>query len=101
MDDRPGGTDAAQFSHGGDIRQFSTQLVLMPDEDFGVFMSGNGIGAATLNDELTKELFDMFFPGPKAEETVHFGEGPDVSVPSFLAFSLGSASLPMPAWYGF
>lgn len=71
--------------HGGDIPQFSTQLVLVPDEDFGVFMSGNGIGAATLNDELTKELFDTFFPGPKAEETVHFGEGPDVSVPSLPA----------------
>jgi hypothetical protein len=47
--------------------------------------AGKEIGAATLNDELTKELFDTFFPEPEAEETVHFGEGPDVSVPSLPA----------------
>ena len=56
--------------HGGDLWQFSTQLLLAPDENFGLFVSGNSSGAAPLADELVKALFDTFFP--KHEE-------PDVS----------------------
>lgn len=48
--------------HGGDLWQFSTQLLLAPDENFGLFVSGNSAGAASLADELIKALFDTFFP---------------------------------------
>lgn len=57
--------------HGGDIWQFSSQLLLAPDEGFGLFVSGNGIGAARLNDELIKKLFDIFFPAREADELPH------------------------------
>ncbi|MCR4425507.1 MAG: serine hydrolase [Firmicutes bacterium] len=64
--------------HGGDIWQFSTQLLLAPEEDFGLFVSGNGAGAARLNDELIKGLFDTFFPRPKEEGSAGLTGDPNV-----------------------
>ena len=52
--------------HGGDLWGFSTQLLLAPDENLGLFVSGNSSGAAPLADELVKALFDTFFPSLEA-----------------------------------
>jgi len=54
--------------HGGDLWEFSTQLLLAPDENLGLFVSGNSSGAAPLADELVKALFDTFFPSPEAAD---------------------------------
>lgn len=54
--------------HGGDLWEFSTQLLLAPDENLGLFVSGNSSGAAPLADELVKALFDTFFPPLEAAE---------------------------------
>jgi len=54
--------------HGGDLWEFSTQLLLAPDESFGLFVSGNSSGAAPLANELVRALFDAFFPSPDAAD---------------------------------
>ena len=54
--------------HGGDLWEFSTQLLLAPDENLGLFVSGNSSGAAPLADELVKAFFDTFFPSPEAAD---------------------------------
>jgi len=54
--------------HGGDLWEFSTQLLLAPDENLGLFVSGNSSGAAPLADELVKAFFDTFFPPLEAAD---------------------------------
>ncbi len=54
--------------HGGDLWGFSTQLLLAPDENLGLFVSGNSSGAAPLGHELVKALFDTFFPSLEAAD---------------------------------
>lgn len=54
--------------HGGDLWEFSTQLLLAPDENLGLFVSGNSSGAAPLADELVKTFFDTFFPPLETED---------------------------------
>ncbi len=54
--------------HGGDLWEFSTQLLLAPDENLGLFVSGNSSGAAPLADELVKVFFDTFFPSLEAAD---------------------------------
>lgn len=55
--------------HGGDIWQFSTQLLLVPEENFGLFICGNSPGAAVLNNEFISEFFATFFPESELQGT--------------------------------
>lgn len=53
------------LSHGGDIWDFSSELLLLPERDFGVFISGNGDQAGLLIDEAIDALFASAFPAPE------------------------------------
>jgi len=56
---------AVVASHGGNIWDFSSELLLLPEHDFGVFISGNGAQAGRLIDEAIDAIFASAFPAPE------------------------------------
>lgn len=51
--------------HGGDTRAFSSLLLLLPDENWGFFVSCNSAGGAVLRERLADRLLDRYSPAPR------------------------------------
>jgi CubicO group peptidase (beta-lactamase class C family) len=56
---------AVTLSHGGEIWNFSSQLLLLPEHDFGIFIAGNGDQAGLLIGEAIDAVFASAFPAPE------------------------------------
>jgi len=50
------------LTHAGDTSVFRSQLVLLPEEDMGLYVVYNAPGGRSARDELVQAFFDRFYP---------------------------------------
>jgi CubicO group peptidase (beta-lactamase class C family) len=50
------------IAHGGDLLYFHSDLLLLPEHDFGVFVSFNSESGSAARDEILPLLLDRYFP---------------------------------------
>jgi CubicO group peptidase (beta-lactamase class C family) len=57
--------DLAEIGHGGDTILFHSELLLVPQQNFGLFVSYNSVGGeGGAREELTSAVLDRYFPAP-------------------------------------
>lgn len=57
------------IGHGGDLKLFHTLLMLLPEQNIGLFFSYNSVGGSgTPREELLQAFLDRYFPEPEVSE---------------------------------
>lgn len=56
------------IEHGGDTIYFHSLLMLLPEQDVGLFVSFNSLGGATARKELKKAFLNRYYPAPDSPE---------------------------------
>ncbi|MBW2693433.1 MAG: beta-lactamase family protein [Deltaproteobacteria bacterium] len=54
------------IAHGGDLAYFHSDLVLLPEEDVGIFVSFNSESGGDARSEIVRVFLNRYFPEPKA-----------------------------------
>jgi CubicO group peptidase (beta-lactamase class C family) len=55
------------IAHGGDTLWFHTNLILLPEEGLGLYVSFNAPAGASARSELVQVFMDRYFPAPEPE----------------------------------
>jgi CubicO group peptidase (beta-lactamase class C family) len=55
------------IGHGGDISYFHSDLLLLPEEDVGIFVSFNSDSGSAARSEIVPLFLDRYFPAPEAK----------------------------------
>jgi len=64
------------IAHGGDIAYFHSELLLLPEENVGIFVSFNSDSGSRARDQIVPLFLDRYFPAPREEP---FEPTPDFS----------------------